>query len=470
MSFLLTIAASSFFLPQFLSYLLNNDTKNSFVLSYAKSLKLNAYFQHQRRNHAVGSFIWIKSTASLIDDNPEYTIELADFYLNDGKNNKAIFWYQQAIKSGFDSKRPTLAELFFTRAKYQQAKALLAPPINYSDEHDFEKSLILLIKIALIEGDLAQVKKLSSMLESIHFQHPLLMELVKFQVYSLSSVNNDIAPNIRFKNAANEGELSENCIASIEFFATNLADLRYTKQLINQVKSLPLSKYSCFKSVRYIPLDKLDCVHENDEAITCNEAIWQAYSKNIQTRFIGVLVPKGGAKVHNGILYLDSEDTVDVFAHELAHLFGFIDEYSLPLNHTRCSRAQEHAFAQNVAVLKKEYSGERSEIRNTVLTQLPWRAFIKDETPILTKRGDKWLLGTPSKYKSDVGLFLSDTCQKVTSVKQTNFQAYKPLAKRTSLHYFELEFPLLYQRLLEKNTKAFLMPSYHRNIEKALNH
>jgi hypothetical protein len=38
---------------------------------------------------------------------------------------------------------------------------------------------------------------------------------------------------------------------------------------------------------------------------------------------------KGKANVHNGIMFLDRQDTYDVFIHELAHFSGFIDEYPL---------------------------------------------------------------------------------------------------------------------------------------------
>jgi len=38
---------------------------------------------------------------------------------------------------------------------------------------------------------------------------------------------------------------------------------------------------------------------------------------------------KGKANVHNGVMFLDRQDTYDVFIHELAHFSGFIDEYPL---------------------------------------------------------------------------------------------------------------------------------------------
>jgi hypothetical protein len=470
MSLLLVIAASSFFLPQFLSFFLDADTKNRTVLYYGKTFKLDAYFHHQRRDNPIGSSTWLKSTTSLIANNPQYTIELADYYLSDDQQAKAILWYKQAIIRGFDNVKLTLAKLFINQKEYQKSKALLSPLLNNSDNVLVEKSLVLLITIALIEGDLVKVIQLGKALETLNQQHALLIELTQFKVFSHAIINQSALFTINDKEMNEVERLNENCVASIQFFATNLSDLRYTENLIEQVKSSPLSNYSCFESVRYIPLHKLGCHHEKTEAITCDESIWQEYQAEMSTRFIGVMVPQGGAKVHNGIMYLDKNDTVDVFAHELAHLFGFIDEYSLPINHTRCSQIQENAFAHNVAVIAKAYIGSKTEIRNTILAQVPWRTFIKDDTPIMIKEGDKWLVGTPNLYNAEVGLFTSDTCQKTSSDDSVAFQAFKPLAKRTSLNYFELEFPELYLRLLERGSDLYLMPSFHRNIEKALTH
>jgi tetratricopeptide (TPR) repeat protein len=468
MSLLFTITAGSFFLPQFLILLLDSDTENRTVLSYGKAYKLDAYFHHQRRNHPVGSSLWLTNTTSLIDTNPQYTLELADYYSKVQQESKAIFWYQQAIKRGFENVRPTLAQLFFNQKNYQQVKALLLPLVNYSDKGDVEKSLVLLTKIALIEGDLAVVESLSKALKKLNQQHALLIELKKYNVFPQFITSKAITNKTEQKSTTEVKNLKTDCVASVQFFATNLADLRYTTHLIEQIESRPLSRYSCFAPVRYIPLNTLACHHDNNEAITCDETIWQEYEAEVGARYIGVLVPQGGAKVHNGIMYLDSGDTVDVFAHELAHLLGFIDEYTLPINHSRCSQIQEDAFSHNVVVLAKEYRGNKVEIRNTILSQLPWGSFIKDETPIMINKGNKWLIGTPNTHKEEIGLFNSDTCQKVSFAQSVNLQAFKPLAKRTSLNYFELEFPMIYQRLLEKDTKKFLMPSFHRNIKKAL--
>jgi tetratricopeptide (TPR) repeat protein len=470
MSLVLAITVSSFFLPQYLTHFLKQDTQNETVLSFSKSLKLPAYFQHQRRNAPVGSSIWLKNTIALLDENPQYTLDIADYYLNEKQFAKAIFWYQQAINNGLDKGRPTLAALYFQQQNYRQAKAVLSPVFDTHRNADIENSLVLLMEIALIEGDITEVSRLTNKLKKFNQHHELIAELTNYQVFAHVSPVHTTSSTKLLTDLGRLDNDTKSCQTSIQFYATNLDDLRYITGLIEQVSGQPLSKYICFAAVRYIPLPSLKCSHGNDEAITCNEAIWQSYKHQINTRYIGVMVPDGGAKVHNGILYLDNKDTVDVLAHELAHLLGFIDEYSLPLNHSRCSQPQDKAFAHNIAVLAKVYRGDKKDIRNKVLKQLPWRAFIKSETPILTQQSNGWILGTPVDFKDEIGLFKSDTCQKVSADPAINIQAYKPLTKRTSLHYFELKFPALYQRLLEKETRKFLMPSFHRNIEKALNH
>ncbi|MDO6445919.1 hypothetical protein Q4493_09060 [Colwellia sp. 1_MG-2023] len=470
MSLVLAITVSSFFLPRLLTYVLNQNTQNETVLSFSKVLNLPAYFHHQRRNTPIGSFIWLKNTVALLDENPQFTVEIADYYLDEKQTTKAIFWYQQAVKNGIDKVRATLATLYYQQQKYQQAKAVLTPILTVSNSDHIEASLELLIEIALIEGDIATVTQLTAELKKIKPHHELIDELNQYQLFAHVNSKQTSTSTKRLTDVDWLGNMTKTCETSIQFYATNLNDLRYLTGLIEQVNLRPLSNYTCFKPVRYIPLQVLECNHDNEDAITCNEAIWQSYKRQITTRYIGVMVPEGGAKVHNGIMYLDNKDTVDVFAHELAHLLGFIDEYSLPLNHSRCSKPQDKAFSHNVAVLPKVYRGNKTEIRKQVLKQLPWRSFIKDETPIFTQQGNYWVLGTPMNFKGEVGVFKSETCQKVSADPAINLQAYKPLSKRTSLNYFELGFPALYQRLLAKETRKFLMPSFHLNIEKALNH
>ncbi|WP_297820367.1 hypothetical protein [uncultured Paraglaciecola sp.] len=55
---------------------------------------------------------------------------------------------------------------------------------------------------------------------------------------------------------------------------------------------------------------------------------------------------KGKANVHNGVMFLDRQDTYDVFIHELAHFSGFIDEY--PLSQALAKRVCAGVDAPNI--------------------------------------------------------------------------------------------------------------------------
>lgn len=54
--------------------------------------------------------------------------------------------------------------------------------------------------------------------------------------------------------------------------------------------------------------------------------------KRLPFTHLVMFADKGKANVHNGIMFLDRQDTYDVFIHELAHFSGFIDEYPLSQN------------------------------------------------------------------------------------------------------------------------------------------
>jgi len=51
--------------------------------------------------------------------------------------------------------------------------------------------------------------------------------------------------------------------------------------------------------------------------------------KRLSFTHLVIFADKGKANVHNGIMFLDRQDSYDVFIHELAHFSGFVDEYPL---------------------------------------------------------------------------------------------------------------------------------------------
>jgi hypothetical protein len=100
-------------------------------------------------------------------------------------------------------------------------------------------------------------------------------------------------------------------------------------------------------------------------------------------------------------------------------------------------------------------------LRTSILSQVPWRNLIKHSTPILSKYQQGWTLGTPVTYQNEIGLFTTASCN-----KQRKTQAFKPLASRTKLEYFELYFPEIYYNIIELAPHIFLMPNYHFNLKR----
>lgn len=59
----------------------------------------------------------------------------------------------------------------------------------------------------------------------------------------------------------------------------------------------------------------------------------------------------------------------------------------------------------------------------------------------------KWRLGTPLEYKEQIGIHISESCQKYNPENSVSFSysAFKPLSRRTQLRYFADDFPKEYQ-------------------------
>ena len=193
------------------------------------------------------------------------------------------------------------------------------------------------------------------------------------------------------------------------------------------------------------------------------------------------MLKEGGANVHLGILYFDTNDNSDVFSHEVSHLLGFVDEYPLTSDHDKCQGVQQETFSHNITVLNRYYYGELKEVRARVLENISWSQSIKASTPILqemqSRAGGKkhWRLGTPSEYQNEVGVYLSESCQNSVALDnstltnaESGYSSFKPLSRYTQLRYFENDFPEEYLTILESRPSDFLMPSFHYNIALSL--
>jgi len=474
MSLLITLSSSSFFLPKYLESKIHTKTITKQQLEYAVNIGVNDALIEQRKRQDYGSSIWQKLSKELANDNPIYAYQLGDYF---AKNNvdstsaiklKSIFWYKQAAKQGYFPAVIALARLYFKQEKYQQAFSLV------SDTAGNIEALILAIKIAISNSNINFVIDNHRQLINKRLITPeslsLYNSLIKYQVIPREkNLFKDVtAQNNGLKKSKGD------CQISVQLFATTLANLHQLDQTLAQFTDHPLAPYVCFSEIRYVPQFQLGCDHKDEARISCSGYAWLQQG-NITTRYVGVLVPKGGANVNKGILYIDKADTAAVFAHEISHFLGFIDEYPLPKNHNVCSSVQSEAFSHNIAILKPFYYGTREKIRANILSQLSWAALIETDTPILqpiqqingeTFNKQKWRVGTDvgtgDSITAEVGLFKAKSCQLKT------IQAFKPIKKLSQLRYFEKDFPAEYKTIFALQPNAYLMPSFHYNVALAL--
>tara|TARA_R110000764_G_scaffold17502_5_gene48100 strand:+ start:17285 stop:18742 length:1458 start_codon:yes stop_codon:yes gene_type:complete len=387
-----------------------------------------------------------------ISSNTAY--QLGIYFLNNQDLNSAILWFQSAVRQQHIEARLALSIVYFDLQKYSEIQPLLLSIISN------EKALALLYRLALYQGNLSFIDTYKSKLRQSE-NTALYKELEQYSVFNHNKDalqnNNVISINLKSTSA-----LTSNCSVDVQLFATNLAGLRHGRALISSFEQHKLSKYICLQAPKYIPTQAVNCQHSVVEKISCNASVWLT-RKDITTRYIGLIVEQGKANVDNGIMYIDQNDTFDVLVHELSHFIGFVDEYPLPKQHQKCQQVQGEAFSHNLVVLSESYQGNKKSLRESILSQIPWRSLIKDTTPILSKSEQGWQLATPKAHQDDIGLFIADTC-----LNGSNVQAFKPISGRTKLEYFELALPEIYVNLFLLAPRHYLMPSYHYNISQNL--
>jgi len=460
---LLIVPASSFSLNSYLSQQITANTHTDALLDYALAQENTAALFYAWHHSEKYSDTWRELGIKLAKNEGNVAYQLAGFYRANNLDTQAVNWYQRSMRLSYPSAYIALAQYYVDKKQWRKAAHVLEQlpdPTNISIK---TQSKILTIKVAIslgkssfIENEIQQVQHL---LQTTLEGRSLLNDITKYQVAILSNEHKGVSPS---------------CANSIQFFATNLPDLHRLESLIKRFATQSLQQYVCFSLPRYISIDLLNCLDEPNQAIQCNEQRWQLLADNINTRFVGVMLPNGGANVHYGAIYIDAKDNLDVLVHEISHLLGFVDEYPLTSQHQSCQQPQQQAFSENIAILANTQQGTRREVRARVLQQLSWRGEIKDSTPILQAKGkerilarQQWKLGTPNEYASEVGIFIAQTCLN-SSTKLTvtgeGFNAFKPLSQITKMQYSTLTFPEKYLSTVATQTFRYLMPSFHYNI------
>ncbi|MEX1222262.1 MAG: hypothetical protein WEA82_09140 [Idiomarina sp.] len=150
-------------------------------------------------------------------------------------------------------------------------------------------------------------------------------------------------------------------------------------------------------------------------------------------------------------IQLPSDASVDLLAHELAHIAGLADEYAMrePLAQNFCQGRYNHP-SLNVVVTNGRYMSA-SELQ-ALWQQLPWQEQVTHWQQLAQPTAQGWKLGSSSEQK--FGLFPADTC------KQVGLFAWKPVAETTAMQHFDVpKWPQLYLDLMQNYLSETLQSS-----------
>ncbi len=456
---LIGLSTSSFFLNEYLTKRIIENEHSITQLNFAIEQENLTALNFAWKKAPLYSEQWLTLAKMLAKREGEAAYQLALYY--HFKSKQAVFWYKSAIRLNYLKASTGLAQLYFQQGELIKAAEVLdSLPIELFEKLS-DEAIIIKVKIAINLGEIVDAQRIiSKYVQQLESSKEGLLLLGDIQKYQIQLNDNKIIAS---------SLVGLSCDNSIQLFATNLNHLKRLDEIILDFKKQALNNFVCFSPVRYMPINALNCSNKQDVAIRCDESNWQSWASTINARYVGIMLPQGGANVHYGVLYFDAKDTVDILAHEISHLLGFVDEYPLAVEHVKCQAIQKTLFSKNISVLKKHYQGNQKDIRANLLKQLAWGKYIKRSTPILQSvtsiNGEHyWQLGSPEEFKHEVGVFNAQTCNNSTYSSKNDFSAFKAVSYRTKLQYFALDFPKLYSTLLQENSKQYSMPSFHYNI------
>lgn len=163
-------------------------------------------------------------------------------------------------------------------------------------------------------------------------------------------------------------------------------------------------------------------------------------------RTVVYVTKQGRANTRNGVVYINQNASADVFIHELAHAWGFGDEYRMHMSVREPFCDGQFSFTAKNLVVSESSLLTHVEYQNFIST-LPWRdALTVDPAARVTIMGiDYWRLG--SSAGDGIGLYPAATCE------GTGVQAWKPLRNLTFMEQAEIgDIPALYlEWMLEPN-------------------
>ncbi|WP_147301959.1 hypothetical protein [Thalassotalea euphylliae] len=455
MSLMAIVPSSSFSFYDYFDRLTLNQEPDITLQTFA--LKQNHSKAHffNFANSDEGSVSWLNSGVRLARNDPMISTDIGSWHLAQGHFTQAERYLMQGHLQGIDEATGKLLALWQENEEHSKINEL---DVGVIANWDLD---IAAAKVngLMATGEQAKLTLLAAKFRAQTHLLPLYYELVEFKVISqaepLPRFNADLDPS--------------KCPLSITLLANQLGDLRRWQQLAKEYQKSNLNQFLCIADVRYVKPFTDACELETKTPIRCNEARLASELTSlahVPSDYIALMLPKGGANVHMGILYLDRADDGKIFTHEVAHLLGFVDEYKLKQTHPVCQSTNSE-LSWNIATVSTNTVSE-GYVSLQQLEKLPWYTQIaptisanqanQAKQTNLTKIPVNQAL-TPE----GVGVFVADTCMESKSVT-----ALKPLQRNTMMNNHDYPLPPLYVHLLGQNLSRFKMPSYHYNFGVAM--
>jgi hypothetical protein len=157
--------------------------------------------------------------------------------------------------------------------------------------------------------------------------------------------------------------LPNNCKQKLLFVTPDIESLVQAKSFRSRfaqdqrLQSLPI----CIYDVTWFDPDDISCEENWHQSgrLGCQLLSLAEKLKSLPFTHLVMFANKGKANVHNGVMFLDRQDTYDVFIHELAHFSGFIDEY--PLSQALAKRVCAGVDAPNIVF--KQAEGSKADLQ-----------------------------------------------------------------------------------------------------------
>jgi hypothetical protein len=159
--------------------------------------------------------------------------------------------------------------------------------------------------------------------------HKELQSLTRLYQYHASAFNKN--RHVDFMQQLSH--LSGDCKQKLLFVTPDIESLKQAEYFRSRFEQDPrLSSLSiCIYDVTWFDPVDISCEENWQQSgrLGCQLLSLAEKLKHLPFTHLVMFADKGKANVHNGIMFLDRQDTYDVFIHELAHFSGFIDEYPL---------------------------------------------------------------------------------------------------------------------------------------------